>query len=186
MMGPMLQALLEDRFQLKMHRETKEVPVYFLTVGKSGSKLQPTKEGACAPLDLDHLSAPTPGQPPRFCGNTSMSGRSGTMTMTAQGVTMERFANGMLARFAGRQIIDKTGLSGMYDLQIEFARDSSMPGGGRGATGDAGASGPPVASTELSGPTIFEALQKLGLKLESGKGPAEVLVIDHLERPSEN
>jgi uncharacterized protein (TIGR03435 family) len=189
MMGPMLQTLLEERFQLKLHRETKEVPVYFLTVAKSGSRLEPTKEGACAPLDLDHLTAPTPGQPPRFCGNTSMSGRAGTMmmTMTAQGITMERLANGMLTRFAGRPIIDKTGLSGMYDLQIEFARDSSMPGGGRGPAGDAGTSGPPVASTiEATGPTIFEALQKLGLKLESGKGPTDVLVIDHLERPSEN
>ncbi len=187
MMGPMLQALLEERFQLKLHRETKEVPVYFLTVAKSGSKLEPTKEGACAQLDLDHLSAPTPGQPPRFCGNTSMSFQSGMMKMTAQGVTMERLANGMLTRFAGRPIIDKTGLSSMYDVQIEFARDSSMPGGGRGPAGDAGTSGPPVASTiEATGPTIFEALQKLGLKLESGKGPTDVLVIDHLERPSEN
>jgi uncharacterized protein (TIGR03435 family) len=70
MMGPMLQTLLEDRFKLRIHHETKEGPVYVMTVAKGGSKLQPAKEGSCTPLDLNHLPPPpAAGQPPpNICG----------------------------------------------------------------------------------------------------------------------
>jgi uncharacterized protein (TIGR03435 family) len=69
MMGPMMRALLEDRFKLKIHRETKEMPVYALTLAKSGIKAHPMKEGDCVAIDPNHLPTPTPGQPmPNFCG----------------------------------------------------------------------------------------------------------------------
>jgi uncharacterized protein (TIGR03435 family) len=78
---------------------------------------------------------------------------------------MEFLAGGPLSRWVGRPILDKTGLSGMYDIQIEFAPDEATDG---------------------AAPSIFAALLKVGLKLEAGKGPVETLVIDHLERPTEN
>ena len=87
----------------------------------------------------------------------------------------------------GRPVIDKTGLAGRYDFELEFAPDSDTPifqgRGGRDGGGDAGAV--PLAS-EPDGPTIFLALEKVGLKLESAKGPRKTLVIDRIERPSEN
>ncbi|SPE39608.1 Peptidase M56, BlaR1 (fragment) [Candidatus Sulfopaludibacter sp. SbA3] len=181
MMGPMMQMLLEDRFKLKIHRETKEAPVYILTVAKGGAKLEPTKDGSCVPIDLEHL--PKPGEPrPNFCGNQSMRRTGSSVTMTARGITMSMFTGMALPQVAGRPIIDKTGLAGEYDIQIDFAPDNLMPEpGGRGGAGDPGA-----PSADTPAPSIFAALQQLGLKLEAGKGPVEILVIDHVERPSEN
>jgi uncharacterized protein (TIGR03435 family) len=168
MAGPMMQALLEDRFKLKIHRETKEGAVFFLTVAKGGVKLEPTKEGSCDAIDWNHLPSPAPGKPlPTFCGNQYMSSKGSTVTMTAHGITMGLLAAGSLARIVGRPIVDKTGLSGAYDIKMEFTPGNS-------------------ASDESAAPSIFTALQQLGLKLEPGKGPVESLVIDHVERPSEN
>jgi uncharacterized protein (TIGR03435 family) len=167
MWGPMLQALLEDRFKLKIHRDTKEVSVFLLTVAKGGVKLAQTKDGSCVVIDPDHLPAPPkPGEPrPNFCGNMSMPRNGSVTTLTGHGLTMEFLAGGPLSRWVGRPILDKTGLSGMYDIQIEFAPDEATDG---------------------AAPSIFAALLKVGLKLEAGKGPVETLVIDHLERPTEN
>jgi bla regulator protein blaR1 len=97
---------------------------------------------------------------------------------------MEVLAGGVLSRLVGRPILDKTGLAGPFDMHLEFAPDSSMPGfAGRGGPGEPGT---PPPSADPEGPSIFTALQHLGLKLEPGKGPVEILVIDHVERPSEN
>ena len=86
MFGPMMRTLLEDRFQLKLHSETREVPVYDLTVAKSGAKLQPAQEGACRPLDVDHPPPPpVPGQPrTMFCGIAAITANG----FDARGVTM--------------------------------------------------------------------------------------------------
>ncbi len=189
MIGPMARALLEERFKLQIHRETREAPVYTLTVARSG-KLLPVKDGSCIPVDLDHLPPmPERGQaPPRLCGNQRMRMNGKTVNMAGTGLSMADFAGGMLSNVVDRPVIDKTGLEGLYDIDVEFAPDSSMPmfqgRGGRGdGVGDAGAV--PLA-TEPEGPTIFAALEKLGLKLEAARGPVEVIVIDHVERPSEN
>jgi uncharacterized protein (TIGR03435 family) len=180
MAGPMLRALLEDRFKLKVHREAKEVPVYFLTVAKNGPKLQPTQEEACVPLDPNHPPAPlaTPGQrAPNVCGRMYIRNSGQTTTLQSQGITMEQLTAITLPRIAGCPVIDKTGLTGRYDIQIEFAPES-------GAAADPSA---PQSAVGPDAPSIFVALQaKLGLKLEPGKGPKETLVIDRVERPSEN
>ena len=181
MAGPMLRALLEDRFKLRVHRETKEVPVYFLTVAKNGPKLEPAKEGSCVPLDPNHPPAPiaTPGQPrPNYCV-AGFQRKGSTMTLISRGATMEQLTVALLSRILDRPVIDKTGLAGRYDFQIEveYPPDS-------GGAGDAGAAQPPAGP---DAPSIFEVLQaKLGLKLEPGKGPSEILVIDRVERPTEN
>jgi uncharacterized protein (TIGR03435 family) len=181
MAGPMLRALLEDRFKLKIHRETKEVPVFFLTVAKDGPKLEPMKEGSCVPLDPNRPPAQNaaPGQPrPTYCGPRYQL-KGSTMTITARGATMKQFTEALLSRIVDRPVIDKTGLAGQYDFQIEF--DYTPDTGG---PADAATSQSPPAS---DAPSVFKVLQaKLGLKLESAKGPVESLVIDRVERPASN
>jgi uncharacterized protein (TIGR03435 family) len=106
-----------------------------------------------------------------------MNGR-GDLTMT--GATLERFAD-ILSRQVGRLIVDKTGLKGEYDFTLKWTPDEGQGAMRGGPPGDAA---PPP---EASGPTIFTALQEqLGLKLETQKGPVDTIVIDHVERPSEN
>ena len=181
MIGPMLRALLEDRFQLRVHRETKEGPVYFLTAPNGAPKLKPTPEGSCVPIDMNKL--PKPGEPmPKWCGNQNMRSTNGrNFTLSSTGATMKDLATNLLSNALDRKVIDKTGIDGRFDISLEFAADSSLlfyqaP--------------QPTSSDALppapEGPNIFMALDHLGLKLERGKGPVEVLVIDRIERPGEN
>jgi uncharacterized protein (TIGR03435 family) len=175
MQGPMLQALLEDRFKLKIHRETKEVPVFELTVAKGGPRLAPSKEESCTPAD----PARPPGPPPQGkwppCGVLTMLTKGPNATLEPRGITLDAFAKNMLPTLLDRLVINKTGIAGLFDIHLEFAVDESTPGL-RLAPSDQ----PPAAS-------IFTAIQEqLGLKLESAKGPGEFLIIDSVERPSEN
>lgn len=183
MVGPMLQSLLEDRFKVQVHRDKKDAPVYLLTVTKASRKLSPTKDGSCIVVDLSHPPAPpAPGEPrPRFCGSRNMQGKGGgVMLMSAYGMTMAELAGERLPEFVGRPVLDRTGLTGMFDFEIEFAVELRM--GGRGG-GDA----TPERAAETSGDPIFTALQQqLGLKLESSKAPIPVLVIDRAEKPTAN
>jgi uncharacterized protein (TIGR03435 family) len=98
-------------------------------------------------------------------------------------MTMEAFASQALSRFAGRPTLDKTGLTGQFDIQMEFTPDG-IPGiAGCGMPGEPGNLS---QQADPGGASIFDALQQMGLRLEPGKGPVEILVIDHVERPSEN
>jgi bla regulator protein blaR1 len=185
--GPMLQKLLAERFDLQAHRETREMPVYTLTARKGGLKVQPLAEGACTPLDLTHPPAPPkPGDPrPNLCTVMTI-GRTanGGTWMEVRGATITQFAQRLSGR-VDRTVINKTGVGGMFNFHLEFARDPQMPGQQLppGPGGD-----PPNSPLPAdSGPNLFTALQEqLGLKLESAKGPVEVLVIDHVDRPTEN
>jgi uncharacterized protein (TIGR03435 family) len=172
----MLQTLLADRFKLAVHRETKEVPIYALAAAKGGTKLVESKEGGC--VGFDPASLPGPGQPQRmFCGlligpNTAKGGK----------IAMKEFTDG-LSNILGRPVVDKTGYTGNFDLALEFSQEGvDMVGLFGGAPFSGG-----KPSDDDSRPSIFTVLQdQLGLKLESQKGPAEVLVIDHAEKASEN
>jgi bla regulator protein BlaR1 len=149
-----LKSLLADRFQLALHSETKEQPVYALVVNKGGPKLQESTE-------------------PR-----GLIRKMGRGTLKAQAVGLEKLALN-LSNELGRPVIDKTGLAGKYDFELKWA------------SSEASAAPPQTAEFALpadpDGPSIFTALQEqLGLRLESGKGPVEVLVIDRAERPSKN
>lgn len=191
MMGPMLQALLEDRFHLKLHRETREVPVYALTVAKGGLKVKPVEDGSCTPLDFAKIMAPpTAGQPPaNLCGTTRFGRNGAVLTVNMHAMSMTEFCRNLSGGPTGsgldRPVADKTGINGMFDFHLEFAPDQTTPGflmqlrvGGRGA---------PATSDDPAGPSIFTAVQEqLGLKLDPAKGPGEFLVIDHVEKPSEN
>jgi uncharacterized protein (TIGR03435 family) len=174
MMGPMLQTLLEDRFHVKVHHESREVPVYDLTVAKDSPKLTPFREGSCTPVEFGTVI----GYPdPTRCH--VMVGRG---TLTAQASTVTTMSK-LLLLILDRPVIDKTGITGKYDFFLKFALDERTPY--VGADGDPVVA--PPSSADEPGPTIFEALQKqYGLRLEPGKGPREFVVIDHVERPSEN
>jgi len=142
----MLQALLEDRFRLKLHRETKELPVYALLTGKSGPKFHEVNDDGTA---------------------AEMGGRSG-YRITAHHISMTALAS-TLNGYVGSPVLDMTGLTGIYDLNLEFTSDESL------------------TANSADAPSISTAVQEqLGLKLEARKGPVEVVVIDHVENPSEN
>ncbi len=169
MSGPMLQALLEDRFQLKIHRETREGPVYFLTVARGGPKLRSFVEGSCKPWP----TPPPPQLTKEYCGRVIYGLKP---AVDAQGVTLDDFSS-LMRLVTGRPVIDKTGITGRFDIHVEFSREGSELANIRQAA-PADPAGPP---------SIFVAIQEqLGLKLEAGRGPVETLVIDRIERPSGN
>ena len=156
---PLLQSLLEERFQLKMRRETKDAPVYELVTAKGGPKLKASEAGE---------------------GRDQV--RMGRGFVQAQSATVASLAN-VLANQLGRSVVDKTGLTGRYDFKLEWTPDESQNALVREMRPDA----PPAAPLDSAGPSIFTALQEqLGLKLDNGKGPVEVLVIEKVEKPSEN
>jgi uncharacterized protein (TIGR03435 family) len=156
----MMRSLLAERFKLAFHRETKEMPVFELVTGKRGPKLRPSTEQA----DGKH-------------NNFIRRGR-----MALQCVTMENFAKD-LSRVADRNVLDRTGISGVFDISLEWTPDQSVRAMEQ-ASFDAGQT---AAAPADSPPPLFTALQEqLGLRLKSGKGPVDVLVVDHVERPTEN
>jgi uncharacterized protein (TIGR03435 family) len=179
MEGPMLQALLEERFRLTIHRETRQLPVYELAIAKDGPKLQPSKEGSCTPYSVDSsppASTPvlTQGAPrPNFCGFHRVPDDGFNRTLDGTGITTAGLAETLSRTYnssLGRNIIDATGLTGTFDVHLKWAIDPLSS-----------STGPDTSSS------IFAALQEqLGLKLESAKAPVEVLVIDHIEKPSAN
>jgi uncharacterized protein (TIGR03435 family) len=185
MNGPMLQALLEDRFKLKVHRGIKQAQVYVLAAAKAGPKLKPFQQGSCTPLDPERpLGPPQPGKP-RGC-NMMIRGvpekGSNIVAIDMGSATLDDLSTG-LARVVGRPVIDKTGIHGMFTIYVEFAVDEGTPG----LVPPPDAPRPPVSDEPAAGSSIFTALQEqLGLKLTPSKGPTEVLVIDRVERPSEN
>jgi uncharacterized protein (TIGR03435 family) len=173
-----MQAILADRFKLIVHRETKELPVYALVAAKQGRKLSQSK-GACVEPGSS-IPPSAPGQPQlTFCGTMVM----GVNGLNAEKIDVKQMANG-LSGILGRNVTDKTGFSGTFDVHLQFARDEATAGliaiRGSGC-------GPAQSALDPTEPSIFTALEEqLGLRLESTKGPVEILVIDHAETPSEN
>jgi uncharacterized protein (TIGR03435 family) len=169
-----LQTLLRDRFKQALHRETKELPIYQLTVAKGGPKLQPPTCIQREPGDLKIEPGKTMMD---YCGFGGFSGRGGYQASNA---SMAELAEA-LAVPLGRIVIDQTGITGRFRIQLTFTPDATVP------FPDAPGGPTDAAATADLGPSIFTAIQEqLELKLESSKGPVEVLVIDHVERPSEN
>jgi uncharacterized protein (TIGR03435 family) len=154
----MMQAMLTDRFKLVVHTEVKVLPVYELTVAKGGPKL---KEAVPGNTYADGLKGP--------------DGRSGAGMMmlmdgkfTGQAIALSGLVD-TLSLELHRTVVDKTGLSGKYDITIELPREEG------------------AAETDGSSPTLSTIVEdQLGLKLSSAKGPVKTLVIDHIERPTAN
>ena len=168
----MLRTLLEQRFQLKCHRETKELPVYELVEAKGGQKMEKAKEET---------------------GRARMSMENhgdGVMYGTVTSATMANFSD-ILARWVDRPVIDKTGLKGAFDFTLELSMQDMAgmrgamvmhgpPGGGAGGP----SAGPPE---NAAGGSLFSSIQRLGLKLEAKRAPVDLLIVDSAEKaPTEN
>jgi uncharacterized protein (TIGR03435 family) len=168
----LLLPLLADRFKLTVHDETKILPIYELVIAKNGSKL---KEATPGDTYANGVKGP------------DGVGRGGMMSMrpgqlTAQAVPVTSLVN-ILSQQLHRTVVDKTGLTGKYDISLQWAQDDTSNPMFKGTDGSQSADPPPDAS----GPSIFTAIQEqLGLRLQSSRGPVQVVVIDHIEMPSEN
>ena len=174
--GPLrLQSLLAERFALKVHRETMDRPIYSLVLaradGSLGPRLRPSQEPGAAGFAAAGGQCTPPGPP-------------GPVSMRLCGATMAALVNTFLPMYTGRMVVDRTGLSGGFDVALYFD-NRSIPGvGPGGGFPTAPQAAEPAAADAVS---IFTALEEqLGLKLEPQTGPVEVLVIDHVERPTPN
>lgn len=184
----MMRSLLAERFALKLHNETREMPIYELVVARAdkrlGTQLQPATN-ECRPIRVPN-GAPKPPPPPPGGpgpeaippGDDGVDLRCGALFgpgfITLRQFTMDRFARD-LTMVARRVVVNRTGLEGRYDIDVEFSpefRPAPPPGA------------PEIAAPPSDGPSLFTAIQEqLGLKLESARGPVEMLVIDAAQRP---
>ncbi len=200
-------SLAEDRFNLKTHRETREMPVYSLVLARSDGRLGPQlvpSKSDCSPEGMAAMRAQMngggpsaagaargampmmmPEMPPLGQARPCSNMRSG-VRIIAGGATLAEITR-MLQQNTGRIVLDRTGLTGRYDFDLTFAMDPGL--GGRGPGGGLppgpGPESPRPIDPDL--PTLFSAVQEqLGLRLESTRGPVEVVVIDSVERATEN
>jgi uncharacterized protein (TIGR03435 family) len=164
-MMQMLQVLLAERFNLKVHTEQREQLIYNLVVAKGGLKLHKRTDQNCTRKD-DTRPDDIPSNP---CGNNFTHIKGDHIEWTVTNSDMQHMVRALTGP-SGQPVIDKTGITGTFDLDIEFA--SSRPGS--------------EESTDPNVPSIFAALDQLGLKLEPAKGPVDFLVIDHIDRPTPN
>lgn len=167
-----LRALLADRFKLRVHRETRDMDIYALVMlkpGMPGPALKPTTQDCAAAAAAAQRGAPPPAPGSRgpFCGIQGGSGR-----IRFGGLPASQIAQA-LSLPSGRMVVDRTGLGGSWDFELTFAVEA------RG--------GPDVPAADQNVPNFFTAVQEqLGLKLESTKGPVDVVVIDGIEMPADD
>jgi uncharacterized protein (TIGR03435 family) len=163
----MVQALLAERFKLKVHSETRQTPVFELVVAKGGPKLKDAATDANPPLGK--------GEDGKLLAGFNQATAS---SMAAQAETTKALADFLSQPISGlgRPVVDKTSLNGAYDFTLNWVPhwDQIVPGAGGGS-----------ASAEEAD-SLFEALQQIGLKLQPATGPMDIIVIDHVEHPSEN
>lgn len=179
----MVRKLLADRFKLKVRTEQRDADVYVLTRARSDGRLGPRLRKAevdCEALAEARKRGETvPDTPPPQPGQRPQCGSSGQVNGAVQrlmvgGMTISVVV-GSVQSAVGRPVIDKTGLTGAWDVDLEYVRDSS----------NFRSTGPDVTPTQSAGPSVFTAIQEqLGLKLERGKDRMDVLVIEHVEMPT--
>ncbi len=180
----MLQALLTERFKLTFHRETKEHAIFALVAGKGGAKLKPAEvsvgDGASAGR------GPGKSAPPR--NGMMVQVDDGGAHLKAPSATLANLAE-MLSRFSERPVVDMTEIKGQYDFDLVFSPDALRGMGGMhgpGGPGHAPSEAPADAPGEKAG-SIYDSVQRYGLKMEPRKAPMEVLLLDHIEKaPTEN
>jgi uncharacterized protein (TIGR03435 family) len=181
----MIRALLEERFQLKVHREPKEVDIYTLVVARADGKLGPELRPStidCEAVRAARRKGGAPPEPPKPGERPQCGARVGFGELIAGGRPLLELVS-MLSGTVGRSVVDRTGLTGTYDMYLKWTPDQ-LPQRPSGMPADQ-----PLrmngVDIDPNGPSIFTALQEqLGLKLESARGTIDALVIDHIERPS--
>jgi bla regulator protein blaR1 len=176
----MLRSLLADRFKLTIHQEKRELPVYALMLARADGRLGPQLKRSttdCAAIIAAARGRGGPGPGPAANGVLQCGMRMSPGTMLGGGFPLSQLVTS-LSQFVRRTVVDRTGLTGDFDLELRWTPDQ-MPSG----TPPPGAPQPPPV--DPNGPSIFTALQEqLGLKLESTKDAVDVLVIDHIEAPA--
>jgi uncharacterized protein (TIGR03435 family) len=201
----MLRGLLAERFKLKVHGETRETQVYALMLARSDGKLGPklakstddcekivaerraaaaaARAGGAGPVPF---TMPGPNEKPVCTINmrpTPVANGMPVLNFRGGGQPIQVIAN-QVSSFLNKRVVDRTGLTGLYDFELQFSMGGQMlttqAPGGTGGTGTT-----PSAPID-DGPTMFDAVRELGLKLESERGPVEHLVIDSVERPTED
>jgi uncharacterized protein (TIGR03435 family) len=181
----MLQSLLEERFKLKVHRETRDFPIYALVVaranGKLGPQMSPSTTDCEARAAKRRGGNPPPPPPPGIKPDVKCGMHMGFGQITGE-TTMTNFARA-LVQVVQRTVIDRTGLTGNFNFDVKWTPDT-LP---RRPPGMLPNERIRINGVEIDpdGPSIFTALQEqLGLKLDSTRGPVEVLVVDHIDRPT--
>ncbi|MEP6963410.1 MAG: TIGR03435 family protein, partial [Acidobacteriota bacterium] len=158
----MLRSLVIDRFQLRFHRELKELPVYAIQLAAGGPRLKPSVAPADSLPELVNIIYPE--------ANGGVH-----VLLPARNATIAQFAAMMQRAVLDRPVVDKTGISGTYDFDLEWTPDDNQFGGQL------------PRSVESTKPSLFTAVrEQLGLRLEATKDQVQALIIDRFERPSEN
>src|SRR5215472_960018 len=155
----MLQKLLADRLGVKLHKEKKEMAVYVMTVARGGPKFKETD------------------------GEGPMTATPEKGAMSVKGISLFELAAEFSGKLLDRPVIDQTGLRGRYDIRVDMSPlQAANPGGGERGSGERPGSNPPPDRAEQVSALIGLMRDQLGLKLEGGKQPVDVLVVDHAER----
>jgi uncharacterized protein (TIGR03435 family) len=194
-MMPALRALIEDRFQLKMHRATEERSMYALVAANGGlnrDRMKPSEPGDCwQPAAGTGRGAAPPGfEGKPQCGTAKGTRPRANRRLEYSAYTLSDLAQ-ELSHVMDRVVLDKTGIDGKFNFAIEYAPDDTTPGdrpdpiAAAARAAEMAAAGIPP-DPRPDGPSIFKALEALGLKMEPTKGPAEYLVIDSAQRPRPN
>jgi uncharacterized protein (TIGR03435 family) len=175
----MLRTLLADRFKLVIRNETREMPIYALTLARTDGRVGPQLRSSNTDCAAIFAAAKAKGEAPQPTtnGRPTCGTRTTRGNMMTTGVAMSDLARN-LAPFAGRPVVDKTGLSGVYDLDLAWTPE-------QGPAGPEGTQCPAASSSD--GVALFTAVQEqLGLKLDAQRGQVDVLVIDSVQRPDED
>jgi uncharacterized protein (TIGR03435 family) len=181
----MVVPLLVERLNLKYHHETRELAGYTLVVAKGGPKMKLSEVQPPPPDDKpsDPGAGPKPGEAAQRPQQRRMLRMMNRGHLEAEGSSTEMLAH-VLSGQLGRNVADKTGLTGSYDYTLQWTPEDAPPPAPGGADGGPARN---ENSSDAVGPSIFTAVQEqLGLKLESTKGMADVIVIDHIDLPTEN
>ena len=199
----MLRGLLAERFKLKVHAETRETQIYVLTLARSDGKLGPklskstddcekilaerqaaavaARAGGAGPVPF---TPPGPNEKPVCTINmrpTPVTNGMPVLNFRGGGQPMQMIVN-QISSFLNKRVVDRTGLTGLYDFEMQFSMGTQMP-----LTTQAPGAGAATTTAPIDdGPTMFDAVRELGLKLESERGPVEHLVIDSVDRPTED
>jgi uncharacterized protein (TIGR03435 family) len=182
----MLKALLAERFKLVAHNETRELPVYDLVMARSDARPGPQLRKSdvdCAALFASRRGGGPPPPPPQPGERMQCGMLGGIGRVTAGAVNMTQFG-ALLSRIVNRTVVDKTGLTGNFDIDLTFTPDQPARAPGAPADQPIRVNGVDI---DPNGPSLFTALQEqLGLKLDSQKGPVDVVVIDSVDHPTED
>jgi uncharacterized protein (TIGR03435 family) len=183
-----MQSLLAERFNVRVHKETRELPIYALVTarrnGSLGPRLTPAAVDCATPAPRHDGPAPAPtrqpGDRPR-CGTIVGMGRLTGGAVTPQQIAMT------LSQLTGRTVVDRTGLTGGFDYDLEFAPHSAVRGRGPGGGLPQGPAPEASSRSDAEGVSIFTAVQEQhGLRLDAQRGPVAVVVVDAAERPTED